>query len=151
MGIKKEWVSPALLREWDKAFTYDEISLKNEAAFGGPGKGWAPTRATVQKKMESLGLPPRYDSHRDLIPREWHVLPEHQNEPQRFMLQAVGRARKNPHKPLTDTDRKWIYKLYRIIDTPKPKLCVGYHQSIGFFYRQRRKGIDLDIIWEGPR
>lgn len=149
--MRKQWVSDDQLRRWDGELTYDEIAIANELAFGGPGVGWRPSRATVQKRMESLGLPPRYDSHTNLIPREWHVLPEHNDEPQRFMLQAVGRSRRHPDKPLTRTDEKWIYKLYQIIDTPKPKLCVGYHQAIGFFYKQRRPGIDLDIIREPDR
>jgi len=149
--MDKRWVPDDLLRAWDKEMSYDEIAIANQLFFGGPGKAWLFNRSAVQKKMASLGLPPRYVTHTNLIPREWHVLPEHNSEPQRYMLQAVGRARRFPDRPLTRTDEKWIYKLYAIIDPPKPKLCVGYHQEVGFFYRQRRKGIDLDIIWEGPR
>lgn len=141
--MRKLWVSNDQLREWDGRLTYDEIATANELA-----TGWRPARSTVKKKMATLGLPPRYGSRTDLIPREWHVLPEHNDEPQRFMLQAESRYRGNPDEPLTKTDENWIYQLHAIIDQPRVKLCVGYHQDIGFFYKQRRPGIDLDIIRE---
>lgn len=132
------WMTTAKLRAlFNAGLTYDEIAEANERS-----EGWRPNRATVKRKYEAMGMPPRKASHRDLIP--WTGLePEHKDSVLRHMLQAESRYRQG--KKLSDTDRKLTSRLHELLFGRGTLMVVGYDPRIGF-YTAPREDSDEDII-----
>jgi hypothetical protein len=80
-------------------------------------------------------------SHRDLLP--WRIAPEHNSSLLRHMLQAKDRDRQGAE--LTDTDRKLVAGLDRLLNRRSIPLVVGYDRKLGF-YLALRDDRDDDII-----
>lgn len=131
------WMDSGKLRELaETGLSYDQIAEENENR-----EGWRPSRSAVKRKLEALGVPPRHMSHRDLIP--WRIAPDHSDSLLRHMLQAESRQRQGAE--LSETDRKLITGLHRILDRRGIPLVVGYDRKIGF-YLVLREPFDDDII-----
>jgi hypothetical protein len=134
---RKTWIADAKLRAlFNAGVEYDEIARLNEIS-----EGWLPTRSTVKRKLERMGMPPRRKSHRDLIP--WTLRPEHSDDRFRHMLQVESRSRAGCEQ--SDTDRKLISMLQRVLNANGKPLVVGYHPETGFFLANRTAD-DTDII-----
>jgi hypothetical protein len=131
------WMTATKLRALFAAgLTYDEIAAVNERS-----EGWRPSRSGVKKKYEAMGMPPRRESHRDLLP--WHIQPEHNGSLIRHMLQAESRARK--HMALSDSDRNLTSRLHELLFGRGTLMVVTYHPEVGFAF-VLRDDEDEDII-----
>jgi hypothetical protein len=131
------WMTETKLRAlFSAGLTYDEIAEANERS-----EGWKPSRSAVKRKYETIGMPPRHASHRDLLP--WRLRPEHADALFRHMLQAESRARSG--RNLSDTDRKLTARLHEMLFGRGKLMVVGYHPDVGFYLTERTDD-DLGII-----
>lgn len=141
MVRESTWLPAPRLRSLAEAGrTYDEIATLNESE-----TGWRPTRGTVSRKLERLGVKPRNLTHTDLVP--WAIQPDHQDARLRYMLRAESRARAG-HK-LSDTDRKARDLLTDLLAGRGTPLVVGYHPEVGFYLTEKLAS-DKDIIRVSP-
>lgn len=107
MPAQGRWMTTAKLRAlFEAGLTYDEIGALNEES-----EGWRPTRSTVKRKYEAMGMPPRHFSSKDVIP--WTVKPEHTNHLFRHMLNAEARRRRGAK--LSDSDRKLLARMHNLL------------------------------------
>lgn len=135
--MPKRWMSDAKLRQlWNDGVSYDEVAQIN-----GRVEGWEPSRSGVFRKYERMGMPPRRQHHKDLIP--WTIRPEHSDDRFRHMLQAEGRKRSGGE--LSGTDRKLVSMLHDLLYGRGKLMVVGYHPEVGF-YTTERLDTDEDII-----
>ena len=137
MVRESTWLPAPRLRSLAEAGkTYDEIATLNERE-----TGWRPTRGTVSRKLERLGVAPRNLTHTNLIP--WDVRPVHKSARLRYMLRAESRARLG--HALSDTDCKARDLLTDLLAGRGTPLVVGYHPEVGFYLTEKLAS-DADII-----
>ena|ERR1039458_1005581 len=137
MPVSGPWVSTAKLRAlFSAGLTYEEIAEANERA-----TGWRPTRSGVARKFERLGFPPRNASHVELIP--WKIMPAHNKDRLRYMLQAESRKRQG--RELSDSDKVLVSLLHDLLFGRGRFLVVGYDPVIGFYLSDRTDD-DADIV-----
>src|SRR5262245_30468887 len=106
---RRRWLGDAAIRDMAlKGASLEEIALANQQY-----SGWKPTRGTVSKKLSELGLPPRYGTRRDLIPKEWHVRPEHMSHRYRFWLSAESKRRAG--EQLRPTDNRALDLMFSVL------------------------------------
>ena len=85
---KKRWLPNTILRTLaELGWTNRDIALANEEA-----TGWQPSVSGVTRKLQSIGVPDRRMSHKDLI--FWTIRPEHAHDPIYYGLQAIDKERK---------------------------------------------------------
>lgn len=135
--MPRRWMADAKLRAlFNSGLTYDEIAEINERS-----EGWRPSRSGVLRKYERMGMPPRRQSNKDLIP--WTISPEHNQDRLRYMLQAESRARRGGE--VSETDRKLVSMLHDLLFGRGKLMVVGYHEQVGFYLTERADD-DKDII-----
>lgn len=136
---RSRWLADAAIRDMAlKGASLEEIALANETY-----SGWKPTRGTISKKLSDLGLPPRYGTRKDLLPREWHVRPEDMAHRYRFWLSAESKRRAGDR--LTAADQRALDLMFNVLTGRGVDLVIGYHQEIGWYLTDRTDE-DNDII-----
>lgn len=139
--MPRRWMATAKLRAlFNAGLTYDEIAEINERS-----EGWRPSRSGVMRMYERMGMPPRRNSNKGLVP--WTIQPEHNQDRLRYMLQAESRSRLGGE--ISDTDRKLVSMLHDLLFGRGKLMVVGYHPKVGFYLTERTED-DRDIIRE-PR
>jgi len=116
--------------------TLEAIAAANEAE-----TGWRPTRSGVLRKLQKIGAPYRYGSHKLVIP--WRIAPAHRQDPLRYMLAAESRKRQGVE--LSQPEERLVDLLHDLLFGRGREWVVDYDDEDGFALRPRRDS-DADIV-----